>query len=205
MCFFWAILCCDLFTRLLPEVEDILLLFGNNGSNSNATSGGQFSFSFSKKPAAESETKTGGEANSDGNAETAATATATATAPAAAGQEGTTSEPPNEKFAGEEDEEIKYNKKCKLLFFDGKAYQTKGLGYLKILENKESHKRRLVLRSEGLNRVIFNQYIVPKIKYEQHGNAIKVPVFSDGKLEIYLLRVKDGKELLTVIEEQQKA
>ncbi|GMM32891.1 hypothetical protein DASC09_002160 [Saccharomycopsis crataegensis] len=110
-------------------------------------------------------------------------------------------EPNDEKFAGEENEEITYNKKAKLLQIEDGKYVTKGLGFLRILENKETKKFRLVLRSEGSNNVLLNTYVMKEVKYETAGkNTLKIPIFNDGKVEVYFIRVKSGPDLITAID-----
>jgi nucleoporin NUP2 len=93
---------------------------------------------------------------------------------------------------GEEEETVLYSKRSKLLHFntDEKKYESKGVGEVKLLQHKSSNKTRLLLRSEGAERVILNTLIVKSFEYNNVGKGVRVPVFENDKLETYVLRVK---------------
>lgn len=112
----------------------------------------------------------------------------------------------------EENENVLYTKKAKLMLFQAEDKQnpflTKGLGMFKILQSKENKKKvRFLLRSEGMGHVLLNSYILPSVSYEQFPNqpaAVKLPIVNSEtkKFETFLLRVKtgdDGKDIVDVI------
>ncbi|KAI5956614.1 hypothetical protein KGF54_001089 [Candida jiufengensis] len=113
--------------------------------------------------------------------------------------------------SGEENEEIKYTIRAKLLEFDANnsdPYNNKGLGDLKILHNKTTDKSRILIRAEGSLRILLNTLISKDIKYDAMGNGslIRVPVFENGKVVTYVIKVKtadDGKTLLNTINESK--
>lgn len=126
--------------------------------------------------------------------------------------EGGKQETPNLENSEEENENVLYTKKAKLMLFqpDNKEtpYLTKGLGMFKILQSKEDKKKvRFLLRSEGMGHVILNTYILPSVNYEQfpsQPSAVKLPIVNGEtkKFETFLLRVKtgdDGKDIVNVI------
>jgi nucleoporin NUP2 len=106
---------------------------------------------------------------------------------------------------GEEEETVLYSKRSKLLHFntDEKKYESKGVGEVKLLQHKTNSKTRLLLRSEGAERVILNTLIVKSFEYNNVGKGVRVPVFENDKLETYVLRVKtddDANALVKAID-----
>lgn len=107
---------------------------------------------------------------------------------------------------GEENETVLYTKRSKLLHFDveKKAYETKGVGEVKLLQHKETEKARLLLRAEGSERVILNTAIAKTLEYTNVGKGVRIPVVEGGKIETYVLRVKtddDANALVNAIAE----
>ncbi|XBW38236.1 hypothetical protein QEN19_003825 [Hanseniaspora menglaensis] len=120
--------------------------------------------------------------------------------------------PTNLENNDEENENVLYTKKAKLMLFDPEnkenPYVTRGLGMFKILQSIDDKKKvRFVLRSEGMGNVLLNTYIIPSVTYSQFPNqpsAVKLPVVNSEtkKFETFLLRVKtgdDGKDIVDVI------
>lgn len=113
---------------------------------------------------------------------------------------------------GEEDEEVIYQKRSKLLKLntETKSYDSIGLGEVKILKNKKTQKFRILMRSEGANNILLNLLIQSQVKYETFGNGsmVRVPNFTtDGKIETYFIKVKtpkDGSDLLESIKKGQE-
>lgn len=107
---------------------------------------------------------------------------------------------------GEENDEVLYTKKTKLMLFDPSnkesPYANKGLGDLKILKAKDSGKSRILIRADGGLRVLLNSLVNKDMTYSTIGNGsmVRVPVVNaDKSIETYVLRVKtpaDGEELL---------
>jgi len=118
-----------------------------------------------------------------------------------------------EKKTGEEDEENLFTKRSKLMLFNPKnkeqPYESKGLGELKILQNKENKKSRILIRSDGANRILLNTAISKNFKYETigKGDTVRIPTINtDGKIETYIVRVKtpeDGNNLLSSLKSVQ--
>lgn len=111
---------------------------------------------------------------------------------------------------GEENEEVLYTKRAKLMLFDKnnteKPYINKGLGDLKVLKNKETNKSRILIRADGGLRVLMNNAITSEISYSSAGDGslVRVPTVNPNTNEIdtYMLKVKtaqDGAELLKTI------
>lgn len=116
-----------------------------------------------------------------------------------------------EATTGEEDEDVLYEKKTKLMLLDTSnkenPYTLKGLGELKVLKNKNTGKLRIVVRADGGLRVLLNTAINKDISYNTIGNGllVRVPtVNEEKKIDTFVLRVKtpaDGEELLKTINE----
>lgn len=107
---------------------------------------------------------------------------------------------------GEEDEEVLYTKRTKLMLFDPsnkeQPYVNKGLGDVKVLKNKESNKARILIRADGGLRVLLNTSVNKDVQYDTIGNGsmVRVPTVKEDKsIETFILKVKtpaDGAELL---------
>lgn len=119
-----------------------------------------------------------------------------------------------EDQTGEENEETLYTKRSKLMLFNPsnkeQPYESKGLGELKVLQNKDNKKSRILVRSDGANRVLLNAAIPKDFKYDTigKGDSVRIPVVSsEGKIETYIARVKtpeDGSNLLKALQDAQK-
>ncbi|ODV97425.1 hypothetical protein PACTADRAFT_32891 [Pachysolen tannophilus NRRL Y-2460] len=119
-----------------------------------------------------------------------------------------------DKTTGEENEVPLYTKRSKLLLFQPQdttnPYQAKGLGELKLLQDKVTKKSRFLIRSDGSFRILLNTSVLKNFKYEKlgKGNMIKVPVINEDKsLETYVVQVKtpsDGDEFLAAIEKAKE-
>ena len=110
---------------------------------------------------------------------------------------------------GEENEELLYTKRTKLMLFNPEdkelPYVNKGLGDLKVLKNKDSGKSRIVIRADGGLRILLNTLISKDMTYSSIGNGsmVRIPtVNADKKIETFVLKVKtpaDGEELLKAV------
>ncbi|CCH45930.1 E3 SUMO-protein ligase [Wickerhamomyces ciferrii] len=119
-----------------------------------------------------------------------------------------------EDKTGEEDEDVTYTKRSKLSIYQPgnkeNPYESKGLGELKVLKHKETSKSRILVRSDGANRVLLNAAISKDFKYDTigNGNTVRIPIVTaEGKIETYIARVKtpeDGKNLLNALQDAQK-
>lgn len=113
---------------------------------------------------------------------------------------------------GEEDEDVIYHKRAKLMSVDIKntenPYTNIGVGELKVLFSKETKKTRVVIRADGGLRVLLNLALLSNASYTSKGNGslVQFPCASDGgELQTYMIKVKtpkDGEELLEVLKKQ---
>lgn len=116
-----------------------------------------------------------------------------------------------EVSTGEEDEEVLFTKRAKLMRFDPnnkeQPYASKGLGDVRILKSKLG-KTRILMRSEGSSRVLLNTLVSKTMTYTTMGNGsmVRVPVLNNETkaIETYVLKLKlatDGESLLKLLEE----
>ena len=186
------------------------------------------SFSFGAKPADASQQPAGDFKFSLPFAQDSKTLTTenieqTGTEEATAAHEGAndqaqTGEPESEGIKmtnGEENEEVLFCEKAKLLIFDSdtKGYTSRGVGELKLLRKKDDKgKVRVLCRSEGMGHVLLNTSVVKSFKYQpidaDNENLIKWPIITDGKLETFIIKVKqkaDGRRLVGAVADAQQA
>lgn len=115
---------------------------------------------------------------------------------------------------GEENETVLFSKRAKLMIInpDTKAYDSRGVGELKLLQNKDDlTKIRILCRSDGMGHILLNTSVVKSFQYvpadPEKENFVKCPVInSEGKLETYIIRVKqkaDGRQLCKAIADAQ--
>ncbi|KAM3966592.1 LOW QUALITY PROTEIN: E3 SUMO-protein ligase RanBP2 [Aphomia sociella] len=104
-----------------------------------------------------------------------------------------------EQRTGEEDENILFEHRAKLLRFDAssKEWKERGLGNIKLLVNKDNiQKVRLLMRREQIMKVCCNHAITKEIVFQKMPNMDKAVTwakdFSDGELvaETFCLRFK---------------
>ena len=114
-----------------------------------------------------------------------------------------------EAAPGEEEKEtILYSVRAKL-FVMKEGWVDLGVGALKINEFKDTQKRRLVMRTETVGKVILNTYLFPAMKAQKEGksNVSVICLGEDGQPQKYLIRIKlasDADDLISKIEELKK-
>jgi RanBP1 domain len=97
---------------------------------------------------------------------------------------------------GEEDEEVLHEVRAKAVKFvtkDGQsAWETKGLGPLRVLKNKDIKATRMLLRGDPSGKIVLNKGLLPNIKYEATGKTVKVMALGEkGEgLETWVMQVK---------------
>jgi len=97
---------------------------------------------------------------------------------------------------GEEDEEVLHEVRAKAVKFvtkDGQSsWETKGLGPLRILKNKDTKAVRMLLRGDPSGNIVLNKGLLPNIKYEATGKTVKVMALGEkGEgLETWVLQLK---------------
>lgn len=117
---------------------------------------------------------------------------------------------------GEEAENLLFSKRAKLMVInpETKAYESRGVGELKLLQNKDDKaKVRILCRSDGMGHILLNTKVVKSFQYTpadaDKENFVKCPVVNaDGKLENYIIRVKqkaDGRQLCKSISDAQES
>ncbi|KAL2042176.1 hypothetical protein N7G274_005364 [Stereocaulon virgatum] len=111
---------------------------------------------------------------------------------------------------GEEDEDVAFVVKGKAIMYNpsSKVWDTKGLGFLRILKHRDTGKSRMVMRTDPSGKIILNASLSSQLKYtssqKQH---VRIPFANaEGKIEAWTLKVgKDGdaKALSKILEENK--
>ncbi|ORX77473.1 PH domain-like protein, partial [Anaeromyces robustus] len=92
---------------------------------------------------------------------------------------------------GEEDEECIHSVRAKLYEDENNSWKERGIGLLKINRNKENKSKvRLVMRVEGILRVILNERLIPNMKFNIiQDKYISFAAISDSKtIKKYLIK-----------------
>ena len=103
-----------------------------------------------------------------------------------------------ETKTGEEDEDIKFEHRAKLLRFDAptKEWKERGLGNMKVLvDKKDPNKARLLMRREQVLKLCCNQLITKDLKFSKLATSEVLlswygPDFSESELKTELLAVR---------------
>lgn len=118
---------------------------------------------------------------------------------------------------GEEDEEVIHEVRAKALKFSpkeegdtGNAWETKGIGPLRVLKHKETNAARIILRADPSGTIVLNKGILPQVNYEAAGKTLKLLTSGDGgkNLETWILQVKTPEfadALASVLESNKKS
>lgn len=111
---------------------------------------------------------------------------------------------------GEEGEDIVMQVKAKALKWDAKSssWASKGVGHLRVLQNRESHQTRVLLRQDPSGRIVLNFAISKSFTYESsQSKTVRVPIVSEsGKIESWMIKVgndEDAKKLANSLEENK--
>ena len=116
---------------------------------------------------------------------------------------------------GEEDEDLLFSQKAKLMVYntETKSYTTRGVGEMKVLRKKDDKSKvRLLCRSEGMGNILLNTKIVKSFEYKpltpDKENIVKTPfVEPDGKLTTLVVKFKlksDGQDYVKAIEDAKQ-
>ncbi|KAK9452177.1 uncharacterized protein V1518DRAFT_444673 [Limtongia smithiae] len=130
-----------------------------------------------------------------------------------------------EKGPGEEDEDVKFNgrarvyqyksaeeKKAEALNDEGKSGEFKsgfegiGVGPLRILHNPKTSKSRIIVRSDGVGRILLNVWLRKNQTYTAQASSIRILDFQEGgKAVTYSLKVKQdqAEEIARIMNEQR--
>ncbi|EAW06952.1 RanBP1 domain protein [Aspergillus clavatus NRRL 1] len=108
---------------------------------------------------------------------------------------------------GEEDEDIVLELRGRALqALPGDGWVSKGVGYLRILKNRNTSRARILLRADPSGKIVLNAALMKNIKYTAMQNSIHFLVpKAEGAPEQWAIRVKPGeiKSLETAIEQSK--
>ena len=106
-----------------------------------------------------------------------------------------------ETVTGEEEEDVVFEERCKLLRFVDKEWKERGLGQLKILKHKVSGKSRILMRREQTLKICANHFILSDIKMEKMKNLDKACTWAandfadeEPKVETFCSRFKTAEQ-----------
>lgn len=103
-----------------------------------------------------------------------------------------------ETSTGEETETALFDVKCKLYRFDNEAgeWKERGTGKIKLLEDKETQRVRLLMREEKTLKVRANHIVMPGTKLQEHTGSDKAWVWStmdfaseEQRMELFCLKL----------------
>ncbi|OJJ49113.1 hypothetical protein ASPZODRAFT_13850 [Penicilliopsis zonata CBS 506.65] len=107
--------------------------------------------------------------------------------------------------AGEEDEDVVHETRARALKFKaGEGWESQGVGFLRILKNRNTSRGRILLRADPSGNVVLNTLIMKEVSYKVNGSGVHFIVpQADGKPEQWAVRVKkeETAKLAAVIEE----
>ncbi|GIJ92276.1 hypothetical protein Asppvi_011253 [Aspergillus pseudoviridinutans] len=97
--------------------------------------------------------------------------------------------------AGEEDEDIVIETRARALKIkSGAGWESQGVGYLRVLKNRNTSRSRIILRADPSGKVVLNAALLKDIKYTINANSVQFLVpQAEGAPEQWAVRVK-GKE-----------
>lgn len=104
-----------------------------------------------------------------------------------------------EAHTGEEDEDTVYQVRCKLHVMDeSNAWRERGTGSLRVNVDKKNKTSapRLVMRAEGVLRLILNVAMFPGMSIEVTDKYVRTVVFEDGQSRSLLIRTASSKMAL---------
>ena len=111
---------------------------------------------------------------------------------------------------GEEDEDVVFEIKAKAMVYDrpSSKWDVKGVGFLRVLKNRDTGKTRVLMRQDPSGKVMLNASLTWRLTYESpQSKHVRFPFASEsGRLEAWTLRVgkdEDAKELVKVLEENK--
>ena len=94
--------------------------------------------------------------------------------------------------AGEENEDVIVETRARALEFKNGTWESKGIGFLRILKDRTNSKARVVVRADPSGKVVLNISLMKEVDYKQSGNAVTflVPQPDGAKPQQWALRVK---------------
>ncbi|CAO3563946.1 unnamed protein product [Mortierella alpina] len=94
---------------------------------------------------------------------------------------------------GEEDEETVFEVRAKLYAMIGGEYTDLGIGPFRVNENKETKKRRMIMRTGGTGIIALNSWVIPGMGPKLDKNNVTVFAIEGDKPKKFLVRVKEVK------------
>ncbi|PNF19022.1 hypothetical protein B7P43_G11805 [Cryptotermes secundus] len=106
---------------------------------------------------------------------------------------------------GEEDEDILYCHRAKLFRFTGGEWKERGVGDIKLLKHRSTHKVRLLMRRDHVLKLCLNHFLKPEITFREKDEKTWLwiaPDYSEGHLqeEMFSIRFKN-KEIASEFKE----
>ncbi|RHZ65825.1 RanBP1 domain protein [Aspergillus thermomutatus] len=94
--------------------------------------------------------------------------------------------------AGEEDEDIVIETRARALKLKpGAGWDSQGVGYLRVLKNRNTSRSRIILRADPSGKVVLNAALLKDIKYTVNANSVQFLVpQAEGAPEQWAVRVK---------------
>ncbi|KAF9572864.1 hypothetical protein EC968_009348 [Mortierella alpina] len=94
---------------------------------------------------------------------------------------------------GEEDEETVFEVRAKLYAAVGGDYTDLGVGPFRVNENKETKKRRMIMRTGGTGIIALNSWVIQGMGPKRDKNNVTVFAIEGDKPKKFLVRVKEEK------------
>ena len=108
---------------------------------------------------------------------------------------------------GEEGEDVVFEVKAKAMVYDRPAskWDVKGVGFLRVLKNRNTGKTRVLMRQDPNGKVLLNTGLAPQFQYDSNQSKhVRLPFANEsGNIEGWILRVgqdQRAKELVEVLE-----
>ncbi|KAI9705969.1 MAG: hypothetical protein M1836_005375 [Candelina mexicana] len=106
---------------------------------------------------------------------------------------------------GEEDEDVLYEVRAKALVLEKQKYESKGVGFLRVLKHRETGKVRILLRQDPSGKLIINAALLSGVDYTtKTSTSVSVPIPTEnGTLRPWIVRVgkaEDADELAKVLD-----
>jgi hypothetical protein len=115
------------------------------------------------------------------------------TPPAASPLEVSLPQQPVEQFTGEEDEKRLLTLRAKLFKLEGETWKERGIGPLHV--NSSASRARLVMRNEGVLKLILNTPILPTMAVQRvQEKGVRIAALDDGTPASFLLRLSRRDE-----------
>lgn len=98
---------------------------------------------------------------------------------------------------GEENEETKFSARAKLFEFDSaeKEWKERGIGTVKVNEDQVTGAARLLMRSEGVFRVLLNMALFRGLRYyAAQDRGVRIVTMVDGRPSQFLVRLRSPED-----------